>query len=482
MEATILDVPLLDLYKEAFKRGLFDFITVTEKGKNYKQEQALQILHDDECEELLFGGGAGGAKSWTGCCWLLFMCLEYPETRWFIGREELKRITESTLITFLKVASNYGATGTFKYNGQKNFLQFTNGSRIDFLELKYQPRDPMFERFGSTEYTGGMIEEAGEVDFGAYDVLKTRIGRQHNEKYGLLGKLYMSCNPKKNWLYTTFYQPFKKGALLPMQRFLSALVQDNPNIPSDYIERLKRTKDKSKRERLLYGNWDYDDDPTAMCSYDAIVSIFTNSHVQGGDKRLTADIARFGSDKARVGVWDGWRLIEHHEFAVSATTEIQDCINAMRAKHGLPANKCIGDSDGVGGGVIDNCGIIGFVNNAKPIVPKETKGNSLAKKEQQEQNYINLQTQCGYGLSEIIGGNRMFIECELSASQKEDITTELSWLKTYKSDDERKLRILPKETIKQNIGRSPDWRDLFLMNYYFELAGLPRETSFGWDD
>jgi len=42
-------------------------------------------------------------------------------------------------------------------------------------------------------------------------------------------------------------------------------------------------------------------------------------------------------------------------------------------------------------------------------------------------------------------------------------------MKTYKSDDERKLRALPKEEIKKNIGHSPDWRDLFLMNYYFYL-------------
>lgn len=477
---TILDIPLLKLYCDAFKRGLFDFITITDKGHHTKQEEALKILTDDTTEEFLYGGAAGGAKSWTGCTWLMFRCLLFPGTKWFIAREELKRITESTLITFYKVAAAYGVRSGkhFKFNAQKNFIQFANGSRIDLLEIQFKPSDPLFERLGSTEYTGGWIEEAGETHFGAYDVLKTRIGRHFNDKYGLIAKLFLTCNPKKNWLYTTFYQPFKKNVLPTIQKYLAALVQDNPHIESGYIERLKRTQDKSTRERLLNGNWDYDDDPTALCTYDKIISIFENNHIQKTEsKRIVADIARFGSDKARIGVFYGWVLVEHVEFAISATTEIQDAILALRIKHGIPNDMCLADEDGVGGGVVDNCKIKGFLNNGKPLPQKETKENNQVKEEQP--NYANLQAQCIYGLAGVINENGFYIECELTSTQKEDIATELSWMKTYKVDDERKLRVLPKEKVKENIGRSPDWRDLFMMNYYFEL-NIPREVDFGW--
>lgn len=479
---TILDIPLIALYKEAFKRRLFGFITVTPKGKHEKQAEALSILTDSETEEFLYGGAAGGAKSWTGCCWLLFMCLIYPKTRWFIAREELKRITESTLITFFKVASAYGVKlgVDFKFNGQKNFIQFRNGSRIDLLEIKYLPSDPLFERFGSTEYTGGWIEEGGEVHFGAYEILKTRIGRHLNDAYGIVAKLFITCNPKKNWLYTTFYLPSIRKTLNQFQKYLVALVQDNPHIDSGYIERLRRTTDKAQKERLLNGNWDYDDDPTALCTYDNIISIFSNNHIQRSDrKRIVADIARFGSDKARIGVFYGWVLVEHVEFAISATTEIQDAILALRVKHSIPADMCIADEDGVGGGVVDNCKIKGFLNNGKPLPPKETKENNLVKSNEEQPNYANLQAQCIYGLASIINKHEFFIECELTSMQKEDISTELSWMKTFKVDDERKLRVLPKEKVKENIGRSPDWRDLFMMNYYFELA-FSRDVDFGW--
>lgn len=469
IEALLRDVNPLDLKTEAFSRGLLDFIVDTPKGRHLKQEEALQVLLDKDTEEFLYGGAAGGAKSWTGCCWLLFSCLKYPGTRWFIGREELKRITESTLITFYKVAAAYGCISNvdFKYNGQKNFIQFKNGSRIDLLELKKLPRDPLYERFGSTEYTGGWIEEAGEIDFGAYDVLKTRIGRHYNDKFNLVGKLFITCNPKKNWLYTHFYLPAKNGTLEALKKYIVAFVQDNPHIDSGYIERLRRTKDKAKKERLLNGNWEYDDDPDALCGYDDIIAMYTNIHVRKtGIKYITADVARYGSDKARILVWDGWVVIESISFDISSTVEIQNAINALRRKHGIPAHHCIADDDGVGGGVVDNCGIKGFINNATAIKDFKTDNPN---KDTYKENYYNLQTQCAYLLADTINGHEIFIECELSPTEKEEINDEISWLKSYKSDDEKTLYILPKKEVKHNIGRSPDWRDVLLMRKYFDL-------------
>lgn len=67
------------------------------------------------------------------------MSLCYPGTKWFIGREELKRLRESTLITFFKVCTQYGIKRDkdFKYNGQDHYIQFANNSRIDLLDLRY---------------------------------------------------------------------------------------------------------------------------------------------------------------------------------------------------------------------------------------------------------------------------------------------------------------------------------------------------------
>jgi phage terminase large subunit len=78
----VLNVPdtaILDLEISLFKDDrCFDFITVVNGKKHLKQEEALYLLTDDVTEELLYGGAAGGAKSWTGAAWLAMMCLSYP--------------------------------------------------------------------------------------------------------------------------------------------------------------------------------------------------------------------------------------------------------------------------------------------------------------------------------------------------------------------------------------------------------------------
>lgn len=447
---------MLNTKAELFRRGNFDFITQTEKGKHFKQEEALKILTDNKTVEFLYGGAAGGAKSWTGCAWLAFMCLTYPGTKWFIGREELKRLRESTLITFYKVCGRYGLklNVDYKYNGADNFIEFTNGSRINLLDLRHLPSDPLYERYGSVEYTGGWIEEGGEVNFGAYDTLKTRIGRHLNDKYGLLRKLFITCNPKKNWMYKVFYKPFVSKTLLLPRQYLVALVQDNPFIEKDYIEALESTSDKVKKERLLKGNWEYDDNPNALCSHDAILEMFDNTIAKrGGRKYLTADIARFGSDKARIVVWDGYCPIEVISFDISATTKIQTTIEHLRQKYNIPRYQCIADEDGVGGGVVDNCKIIGFSNGGKPF---------------DGENYQNLQAQCGYKLAEHINNGDIGFGAELSESDIECIVLELEQLQTWDSDSDGKLKLKPKEEIKADIGHSPDWRDVLLMRTYFD--------------
>src|SRR5690348_2576917 len=96
------------LLQQLFKLQDFRFITELNGVNHLKQEQALNQLTDNVHTEILFGGSAGGSKSWTGCTWLAFSAMIYPDTKWYIGREELKRLRESTLITFFKVCKTYG--------------------------------------------------------------------------------------------------------------------------------------------------------------------------------------------------------------------------------------------------------------------------------------------------------------------------------------------------------------------------------------
>jgi phage terminase large subunit len=418
-----------------------------------KQHEAWEALR--EYLIVFFGGGAGGGKSWWLCETRLVNCYLYPGYKSFIAREELKRLMASTYLTWCKVCQYHNIPKSdWSLNGQYNYIEFFNGSRIDLLDVKRLPSDPLYERFGSLEYSDGAIEETGEIDFLAYDVLKTRINRHLNKELGIRATMALTGNPKKNWTYTNFYLPSKNGTLPGDVKFIKSLYDDNPHTAKEYGLQLAGIKDKSTKERLMLGNWEYEDDPAVMIDYEKINDMFSNIYADKGHKKIVADIARYGSDRAIITVWEGWHLIEYIIFDISSTEDIKNAINAKRINHKVQLSDIVCDEDGVGGGVVDGLRCKGFVNNSKA----------------ENSNYQNLKSECGYKLAEF--AEKIYIACELPDREIEMIRQELGMLKTYDSDKDGKLRIMPKEKIKENIGRSPDWLDVFIMRMYFEVVHI----------
>lgn len=428
---------------------------------NYKQFLALEKLYDFETKYLGFGGGAGGGKSWIGAEWELAMCLTYPGVRYFMAREELKSLKDTTVKTFFKVAKHYGLTDTYRYYEHYSAIRFHNGSEIALLELKYTPSDPLFERFGSTEYTGGLIEEAGKVHFNAFDTLKSRVGRHLNEQYNIPKKVLITFNPKKNWLYHTFYKPSKEGTLEPGYAFIQSLAVENNKIDKGYLESLDEIKDATLKKRLKYGEWEYEDDPLSLIPYENILNIFSNEYVEGGKKYITADIARFGNDKIIIRVWDGLRVIERVERTKLKVTESAALIKGLANKYRIPMSQVIVDEDGVGGGVVDILGCKGFVANSSPLYGG---------------NFDMLKSQCGYRLSELINENLIYENVQ-SPALKESIIEEIEQLKKKTESEDRKLAIMPKDMIKDLIGRSPDDLDTYIMRALPELQ-IKKQSTF----
>lgn len=425
---------------------------------NQKQKQCFLAWADPAIEEILYGGAKGGGKSFVGASMIFADAFMYPQTHYFIARKQLNDIRKFTIPTIHEVLDGWGIhQKAYTYNGQDSYFELYNGSRVYLLDCKYIPSDPLYQRLGSMQMTRGWIEEGGEFEYDSYANLKISIGRWKNDLYDLKGKLLITANPAKNFLYKNFYTPHKNGQLEGWRKFIQALPYDNKMLSPDYIKNLERTLKGAEKQRLLGGFWEYDDDPTALCDYDKILDVFKNDHIEQGEKFITADIARFGSDLAVVGVWSGFNLFEIYTFETSKTTDIQNLINVLRNKHQIPKTNCIADEDGVGGGVIDNTGIQGFVNNARPYEENDNKTN-----------YRNLQTQCLYKLAEKINSNEIYISAEISEKQTEMIIEELEQIKSDNADNQ-KLSVINKEKVKQAIGRSPDFRDMLLMRMFFEL-------------
>ena len=415
-----------------------------------KQELAVYYLRDNQISEVVYGGGAGGGKSALGCLWLMEQCQKYPGTRWLMGRSKLKTLKETTLNTFFQLSSLLEISNQYEYNAQTGVISWNNGSSIILKDLFRYPSDPEFDSLGSLEITGAFIDEISQIVYKAWEIVKSRI-RYKLKEHNLSPKILGTCNPSKGWVYRLFYKPFKSNDMPITRAFVQSLAYDNPHLPDSYLKTLSGLDEQTK-QRLLHGNWDYDDDPAVMVAFEDIMALWTNTFVPGGEKYIVADIARFGSDKAVIMVWNGWQVIECIIYDVSKTTQIQTTISALRQKHQVRLSNVIVDEDGIGGGVVDSLGCTGFVNGSRPNNP----------------NYTNLKSECGYKLSEQISS--IWINCDLEQKNIDYIQQELGQLKTYDADKDGKLKILPKEKIKESIGRSPDFLDCFIMRMLPEVS------------
>lgn len=422
---------------------------------NDKQKDCVRAWNDPNIIEITYGGSKGSAKSFTGCSLIFGDALMYPKTHYFIARKVLKDLRSFTIPSIYEIFDIWQLDKDryLKYNGQDSFFTLPNESRVYLMDAKYLPSDSDYERFGSMQFTRGWIEEAGEFELACKQNLQASIGRKMNKEYGLAPKLLQTCNPSKNYLYGDFKKN-REGTLEPHKAFIQAFPQDNKMLGDQYIENLHKTLTGAQKERLLFGNWDYDDDPSALCGYDAICDMFTNDHVQGGTKYISADLAMQGRDKFIAGSWSGMICDVDIDMAKSTGKTIELALKQLKIEKSVMNSNIVADADGLGNYIES------YIENINAF-----HGNKRA----MDAQYANIKSECGFKLAECINKGEIKINC--SDEQKEAIKEELSvCLKRDKIDaDNQKKRLIPKDKMKDLLGHSPDYLDMLLMRMVYEV-------------
>ena len=418
-----------------------------------KQEHAVYYLKDKSTKEILYGGAAGGGKSALGCLWLIEMSQSYPGSRWLMGRAKLKTLKETTLNTFFELSSKLGISEQFEYKEQKGLIKWNNGSEILLKDLFYYPSDPEFDELGSLEITGAFIDECNQIVQKAWRLVLSRI-RYKLTEFKLIPKILGTCNPSQNWVYTEFFKPNENGTLKDEKRFVQALPTDNPFLHESYLETLL-SLDENSKQRLYFGNWNYDNDPKRLCTYDAITDLRTNTHVHPGIGYISADLAMQGRDKFVAGYWQGLictvAIDQDKSTGKSIETDLKDLKNSKQVGN----SNIVADSDGLG------AYLESYIQNIKTF-----HGGSSARDKKQ---YANLKSECGFKLAELINNRQIRIIC--TDKQFEEIKKEISiCLKRDSIDkDETKKRLIPKDKMKEALGRSPDYLDMLIMRMIFEI-------------
>lgn len=452
-----------------------------------KQHQAWEAWNAPNIDDVVYGGAAGGGKSWWISEALMTSALRWPNTRYFLGRRELKTLMQTTFVTMTQKVFPLHKLENGKhwnFNANRNELYLYNGSQINFLHLGYLPSDPLYDRFGSHEYTQGGIDEASECPFKAYDVLKSRIGRHLNRELGIKSKLGLTLNPSQDWPYRIFYDPYKKAEristiehpLVSMRGmadgesidrtfvFIEALYKDNPYVADEYKRNLATINDPMLKHRLMMADWEFSSAIDVLFDASAIADLFSNPVPRSRDMYMTVDVAR-SADDIVLTLWRGWDAfkikLKHTAGTLVPIHQTADEIRTFINTYSIPREHVLIDQDGVGGGLLDLLpGCIGFSGGSAPF-------GVVGEKDTREK-YENLKTQCVYHAADKARNRQMAIS-EPSIEVREQMAADLQQMKRRDSDKDGKLKTTKKEDIRMALGRSPDVGDTIIMRSYFDL-------------
>ena len=204
--------------------------------------------------EVLFGGAAGGGKSFGQMVDALLFALKYPGSKQLILRRTFAELEKSLIRTALALYPRE----IFSFNSSSHTGRFKNGSCIDF---GYCASENDVYQYQSAEYDVIRFDELTHFTEMQYVYLISRV-RGAN---GFPKQIKSSTNPGgvgHSWVKARFVDPSPHGVSFigegGMSRiFIPSLLDDNAFLSRsdpDYRTRLENLPERERRA-LLYGDW-----------------------------------------------------------------------------------------------------------------------------------------------------------------------------------------------------------------------------------
>lgn len=220
-------------------------IEITRKQRKFIEAKASEVL---------FGGAAGGGKSYGQTVDAFLFALKYPGSKQLLLRRTFAELDKSLIRTVL----SWYPRAIFSYNSSAHVGRFSNGSCIDF---GYCATENDVYQYQSAEYDVIRFDELTHFTEAQYVYLISRV-RGAN---GFPKQIKSSTNPGgvgHQWVKSRFVDPAPPNEEFVgddgMSRiFIPSLLDDNTFLmKSDpqYKARLEALPERDKKA-LLYGDW-----------------------------------------------------------------------------------------------------------------------------------------------------------------------------------------------------------------------------------
>jgi len=231
----------------------------------YAPTQRQKLFHESECDEVLYGGAAGGGKSYA-ICWDAFLrCMTYPGTHAYLFRRTIPELEMTLVRTMLSIVPK--ALG--KYTAGTHEMKFVNGSVAHFCFLQNEGEGLL--RYQGAEIHWLYFDELTHFTKAMYDYLRTRLRAE--KRLGIVPCVRSASNPGgpgHAWVKARFVDATHGGReireivvessvlgtkAVRRVEYIPARPTDNPHITKDYIVELEQ-KPEALRKALLLGEWD----------------------------------------------------------------------------------------------------------------------------------------------------------------------------------------------------------------------------------
>lgn len=387
--------------------------------------------------KVLYGGRAS-SKTYDAAGFAIFLSQKF-KVRFLCARQFQNRISESVYTVLKNRISDFGLNREFTITNNR-ILHNVTGSEFIFLGL--------WRNIDEIKSLEGIdicwIEEAQSITKEQWDILEPTIRKQGSE-------IWIIFNPRlrTDFVYKNFIINTPSNCLIRKINY-----DENPFLSETMLEIIERKKREDEEGyRHIYLGEPKNDAFNSLFTYSEIERAMSRTGDISGATVVSVDVARFGDDTSCLVVRKGLsiELIETRQGL--NTTEVASWVanRYLEAK----ADGIIIDTIGVGAGVYDQ-----LTNQGYYCID----GN-FGFAADDNNTYINKRAECYFRLSH-------HIKYGLALPKDEGLTEELVNI-TFEYTETGKVKITPKDKIKEEIGRSPDKADALALSFFTTVYKEP---------